>query len=402
MTPFRRRVLLAVVAAAAIAAGGTYFVQRSHGGSNVDRTFEPGVLERRLFVGVDDGKIHVYDIDEGHRHLGRIRVRGAEKFKGIAASVPHRALYVTSRETDQLVCLDLITHEERWRRNYGDYLDSLAVTADGETLYVPARDGVPWRWYVLDARSGDVKTTIEIDPTAKDPRYKRKYAKERGEPPWTSSRGPHNTVCGPTGERMYLEAMQSPYVYIADVATHSIVGQIGPFSAGVRPFAVFADESRIVASVDGLLGFEIGAVRAEDGSFGGPMIESLKARPGQDRRREVGKLDELPHNTPTHGVAIRPNQREVWVVDGAHGFLHVFDATVDPPKQIASVALFDDQEDRPDPGWISFSLDGSYAYSGTGHVVDADAKRVVTRVEDSERVIEIDFRDGLPIAAAQR
>lgn len=402
MTVTRRRLVTILAAAAALAAGGTYVGLESRTGSDVDTSFVPGALERRLFVAQDKGKIHVYDIDDEHRHLGRIKVRGAKKFKGIAASVPHRALYLTCRETDLLVCLDLVTHEERWRRRYGDYLDSLAVSKDGRTLYIPARDGVPWRWYVADAETGEVRTTIEIDPPPKDPRYKRKAAKARGEPPWTASRGPHNTVVGPTGERVYLEAMQSPYVYVADTTTNTVVGRIGPFSAGVRPFAVFADESRIVACVDGLLGFEIGAVRAEGGSLGGPMIESVKARPGRERRKEIGKLDDLPHNTPSHGVAIRPDQKEIWVVDGAHGFLHVFDATVDPPAPVASVALFEKEKERPDPGWINFSLDGAFAYSGTGHVVDTARKKVVARVEESERMIEIDFRDGVPIAAGTR
>jgi DNA-binding beta-propeller fold protein YncE len=398
----RRTTFFLIVALATLVAGGAVVSRQLRPGSNVERRFEPGALERRLFVGGSHGKIHVYDIDEDHRHLGRIKVRGADKFKGIAASVKHQALYVTSHETDHLLCIDVATHEERWRRRYGDYLDSLAVTADGDTLYVPARDGVPWRWYVVDAANGDVRTTVEIDPPPKDPRYKRKSAKERNEPPWTTSRGPHNTVRGAGGTRMYLEAMQSPYVYVADTTTHAIVGRIGPFSAGVRPLAVFADERRVAVSVDGLLGFEIGAVYAPDGSIGGPMLHNVRARPGPERRNEVGKLDDLPHNTPSHGVAIHPNQTEIWAVDGAYGFLHVFDATVDPPVAKTSIALFEKAKERPDPGWITFSLDGAYAYSGTGHVVDTATKRVIDRVEESERIIELDFRDGVLVAASQR
>ena len=35
-----------------------------------------------------------------------------------------------------------------------------------------------------------------------------------------------------------------------------------------------------------------------------------------------------------------------------------------PPKQVASIEL------RDQPGWITFSLDGRYAYPSTGEVID--------------------------------
>ena len=46
--------------------------------------------------------------------------------------------------------------------------------------------------------------------------------------------------------------------------------------------------------------------------------------------------------------------------------VHVFDATVMPPKQVASIKV------RDEPGWVTFSLDGRYAYPSTGEVIDVE------------------------------
>jgi len=48
------------------------------------------------------------------------------------------------------------------------------------------------------------------------------------------------------------------------------------------------------------------------------------------------------HGCPSHGIALTPDEKELWVVDGA-------DATAMPPRYAASIKL------RDFPGWISFS-----------------------------------------------
>jgi hypothetical protein len=78
--------------------------------------------------------------------------------------------------------------------------------------------------------------------------------------------------------------------------------------------------------------------------------------------------------------------------------MHVFDAAVMPPKQIASIAL------RDQPGWVTFSMDGRYAYPSTGEVIDTKTKKIVVALEDeagrmvqSEKVVEVVFSDGKPV-----
>jgi hypothetical protein len=78
--------------------------------------------------------------------------------------------------------------------------------------------------------------------------------------------------------------------------------------------------------------------------------------------------------------------------------MHIFDATVMPPRQVASVPLKDQ------PGWITFSIEGQFAYPSTGDIVDVKSWRIVGELKDeagkpvqSEKLLEIDFRENQPI-----
>jgi len=104
------------------------------------------------------------------------------------------------------------------------------------------------------------------------------------------------------------------------------------------------------------------------------------------------------HGCPSHGIALSPDERELWLADGANSRLHIFDATVNPPKQLMSIAV------RDQPGWITFSLDGRYAYPSTGEVFDAKTKQILTILQDetggtvqTEKVVEVVFKDGKPV-----
>jgi DNA-binding beta-propeller fold protein YncE len=214
--------------------------------------------------------------------------------------------------------------------------------------------------------------------------------------------GPHNTWMSPDGKRAYLAVLTMPYVFVADTATNEVIGKVGPFGKGIRPFAVTDDETRVYASVDGLLGFEIGAVR-DGGHWGGGLLQRVEARTPAARVLEVGPAPaRKPHSTPSHGINIRPDQKEVWMVDGVYGYVHAYDVTGPAPRLLASIPLFADPRERPHPGWISFGIDGRYAYPDGGAVIDTATKAVVARIPTSEKLIEIDFEGGSPMRAGHR
>ena len=74
-----------------------------------------------------------------------------------------------------------------------------------------------------------------------------------------------------------------------------------------------------------------------------------------------------------------------------------------PPRQKDSIKL------RDDPGWITFSIDGKYAWPSSGEVIVVATHKILTTLEDeagrhvsSEKLMEIDFSGGEPIRAGDQ
>ena len=216
-------------------------------------------------------------------------------------------------------------------------------------------------WYVVHATSGEIITTIS-------PRS-----------------GAHNTVVGLSGTRAYLAGLRSPILTVADARTHKKVAGIGPFTRPIRPFTVNGSETLCFVTINDLLGFEIGDLRT------GKRLHRVEV---QGFKR--GKVKR--HGCPSHGVGLSPDEKELWVTDGTNSHMHVFDATVMPPKQVASIAV------RDQPGWVTFTIKGDYVYPSTGDVIDPVTRKIVARLADeegrmvqSEKMLEIDFVGKQPV-----
>lgn len=339
--------------------------------------------ERRLYV-TDKSGISVYDIDHGHALLHKIAVPDSGNYKGMAASVPLGLLYLTSATRDELIAIDLKTEAVVWRKHLGSYADSPAITPDGLKLWVPYRDEIDWK--VIDARDGSVLAKVDTE-AGKD------YDTNKIE-----AHGPHNTWINDNGKRAYLELLTVPYVYIADTKTNQILGKIGPFSKGLRPIAATESDRYLFANVDGLLGFEVAEAKP-----GGRMLYRVEAHTPKERLAQIPNAPlRKPHLTESHGVNVRPDQKEVWCVDGVYGYVYAYDITAMPPTLKASIPIFRDPAETPHPGWISFSIDGRYAYPDGGVVIDTATKKVAARIPTSEKLLEIDFLNGKPVKAGHR
>jgi DNA-binding beta-propeller fold protein YncE len=179
---------------------------------------------------------------------------------------------------------------------------------------------------------------------------------------------------------VYMAGLASPHLAIADARTHTLVGTVGPFSRSIRPFTVNGAQTIAYVNVNELLGFEVGDIRS------GKMLHRVEVQ-----GYKQGPVDR--HGCPSHGVGLTPDERELWVCDGHNRALHIFDNTVMPPRQMATVMV------RDQPGWISFSLDGRYAYSSTGEIFDVKSRLLVATLEDeagrqtgSEKQLDVVFR----------
>ena len=340
-------------------------------------TPKPQNEQRRLYVAVPGIRndlqyggvgILVFDIDAGYKFIKRIPTwtyapgEAAENVKGIAANAKTGKLYVSTIQ--RVACFDLLTEKKVWEKAYEGGADRLAISPDGKILYIPSLEGPHWN--VVDAATGAVIAKITPNSHA------------------------HNTIYGPDGSRVYLAGLGSPLLSVADTKTHTVVKQIGPFSNVIRPFTINGSQTLCFVNVNDLLGFELGDLKTGKMLY---RVEVTGYQKGPTKR----------HGCPSHGIALTPDEKELWVSDAFNSSIHVFDATVMPPKQKTTIKL------RDQPGWITFSIDGTRAYPSTGDVIDANTKRILATLQDetgkqvqSEKLLEVDFAAGNPLRAGDQ
>ena len=325
----------------------------------------PGV---RNYVEYGGAGILVYDVAKGHTFVKRIPTldvpagQDPENVKGVALSVETGLLYVTTPR--RMYAVDIKTERIVWNREYEGGCDRMALAPDGKVLYVPSFEGP--HWHVVDGKTGDVIARLE------------------------PKSGAHNTIYGLDGKEVYLAGLASPILHVADAKTHTISKKVGPFTNMIRPFTVNGSQTLCFVNVNGLLGFEVGDLRS------GKMLH----------RVEVKGFDQGPvkrHSCPSHGIGLTPDESELWLTDSANSRLHIFDATAMPPRQLTSLKV------RDQPGWITFSLDGRYAYPSTGEIIDVKTRKTVATLSDelgravqSEKVVEAIFEGGRLVRAGDQ
>jgi DNA-binding beta-propeller fold protein YncE len=325
----------------------------------------PGIRNYLEYGGIG---ILVFDADDGYKFVRRIPTwtvpegKKAENVKGIAASAKTGTVYVTS--LDSMIAIDAVTGKTLWSKTYSGGCDRMAISPDGRVLYVPELEGPAW--HVVNAATGDVITTIETNS------------------------GSHNTIWSVDGRNVYLAGLKSPLISIADSKTNKVVKTVGPFENVIRPFTVNGRGSLVFVNENGLLGFEIGDLRTGRKLY---HVEVQGYQKGPVKR----------HGCPSHGIALTPDERELWLADCANDAIHVFDSTVMPPKQMTTIKA------RDCVGWVSFSMDGKVAYSSTGEIIDVATKKVIASLRDenghdvqSEKVLDLRIEDGKVVQAGNQ
>ena len=316
----------------------------------------PGI---RDYLGYGGHGLLVFDIDNNHKFVKRIVTKGFHEdgkpsnVKGIAVSRQLNSIYISSLETLQRI--DLGTEEIVWEIPFEGGCDRMSISPDGMTMYLPSLEKDFWN--VVDCVTGNIITKIKIHSRA------------------------HNTIYGLSGNKAYMADIGSPLLYVADTKTHTVVQKIGPFGAGIRPFTINSDESLVFVNVNDLLGFEVGNLKTGEKVA---RIQVLGWDKGPVRR----------HGNPSHGIGLTPDEKELWVSDGYNMRMHLFSGKA-PYQQLTSIPLSDM------PGWITFSMDGEYAYPSSGEVIHAKTRKVLYSLQDenyntvsSEKMIELFMEDG--------
>lgn len=324
----------------------------------------PGI---RDYLGYGGHGILVFDIKNNHRFVKRIHTQGyhpdktPSNVKGIAVSLPLNSIFISTLESLQRI--DLTTDKIIWEKQFEGGCDRMSISPDGTTMYLPSLENEFWN--VIDCKDGNIIRQIHVNKRA------------------------HNTIYSRSGNAVYLDDIASPWLYVADASNHRLSGKIGPFSNFVRPFTINGRETTVYVTCDSLLGFETADIRT------GKKMASIKVE-GWDR----GPVRR--HGNPSHGIALTPDEKEIWLCDGHNMRLHVF-KNEPPYQQLTTIPLQDM------PGWITFSLDGKYAYPSSGEVIDVKTRKVLLKLTDefnnsvaSEKMLEIQFDGNRPVKAADQ
>ncbi|MBA3842722.1 MAG: hypothetical protein H0X39_08895 [Actinobacteria bacterium] len=332
-----------------------------------------------------DRRIDVYDIDHSHRLVARWVVPAAHALRGVAASPRTHRLYLSvggnggTRGDGSVIAYDLITNHIVWERAFPTGTDGLAVTPDGTTLFVPVGEHTTdTTWWIVSAAHGRVTGAIHAGP------------------------GPHNTIVAPDGRHVYLGPRNSRFLFVASTSGAHALRRIGPLLPGVRPFTIDGRQRFAYTTATGFLGFQVSSIAT------GRLLFTVRA-PGARRGRPLG--------TPSHGISLTPDSREVDVIDVPNGAVHAYDVSrvpAEPPRLLATIRLAHPLIGSESPcggdcgraGWLQASLDGRYLYVGdSGDVLDVRRRRVTAflpALHNSRYLLELDWRGRTPIRTSTR
>ncbi|MFO1246763.1 MAG: hypothetical protein U1E93_00745 [Alphaproteobacteria bacterium] len=342
-------------------------------GESDGRRYGPGrgftLGAKELIYAAVPGSIVVLDAKHDYTFVKRITFEEKpaplplESIAGMAASPATNMVYVSTR--GHLYAINLLTEKVVWANAYepGTCCERGQVTPDGLTLEVGSDLKNFHR--VIDARTGEVKGII----------------------PTPQSMFNHNMNMSPDGKTVF-DAPNGNTMTIADMATMKPTGTI-TFSDHIRVFVINHDATRVYANLNNLLGFEIADVKTRK------VIKRIEAPAEMWKAKWADpNLHFYGHGAPMHGIAMTPDESEIWIPDAINNQVLVYDNTGEWPVLDMKKAI---KYEAPN-GWITMGLDGKLAYMASGDVVDVKTHKIVGQLRDeygrhmdSEKVLDLEF-----------
>lgn len=324
-----------------------------------------GQSGRFLYASTPDGAqtegrsgngILVFDIDNGHKLVKRIDIPiFKEGIRGFTGNLKTHSVYYSTTNR-RVGAYDLETEKIVWEKTYPSGADRSSITMDGKKLYVPTGwwySGADSGFLIVNAENGDLIRRINVGPQA------------------------HNSIASLDGRYVYLgtETMLTQF----DTKTDRIVKQIKDVGErGIFPYTVDSRNEYAYVCLGNHIGFDMVDLKS------GKAVHRVFVNPD----------NKIEHRT--HGAALTPDEKELWISDQRGQKLFYFDATQMPPKQMGSVSL-----SIAGHGWVTFSLDGKYAYSHAPDIYDAKTKKKIGTFKDengnpiaSSKFVEVHLRNG--------
>jgi DNA-binding beta-propeller fold protein YncE len=328
----------------------------------------PGSIERpAMQSGVG---IVVLDANDNYRFIKRIPTWdyagaiSAEQISGVAASPVTNMIYLAAR--GRLGAFDLATDKLVWSSvEDGHCCERPQVTPDGKTIVVGADPAWYSYWLKVDAKTG-------------------KYLGKMDAP---MSRGVHNLNLSADGKTAFMSP-NGKTMTISDVQSMQALRTI-TVPDNIRVFVLNKDSTKIFMNQNNFMGYLV--VDAKTGHIDKTVeVTSVDWK----SKWNVTPRPRIPHGCPSHGIALNPEETEVWLSDGIFNKIHIFSNTADP-KEIDTI-------DTPGGSyWLTLGIDGKLMYSSSGDVIDVKTHKIVGALKDeygrplqSEKMLDITLIDG--------
>lgn len=333
-----------------------------------------------------DGAMYVYDMDNNFALVKQVSLP-TTNVRGVSVSAATSMLYVSyngdggGHGNGSLLKYNLLTDQVVWSQNYNFGIDSMDITPDGKTIYMPdgeaAYDGY---WHILDAGTGAVTGSIFIGQGG----------------------AAHNTLVSLDGKYVYLAALNYNYLVQVDTSTNQITKLIGPTVSGVRPFTFTSDQHYAFTTDSGFIGFDVSDITT------GKVLYTV-APPGFTAPAGL--------NAPSHGITLSPDEKMVYFIDSYYQYVHVYDVSGLPttaPTHVTDIKLVQPLSGTVSPcgydcnreGWINISRDGRFLFVGdSGDVISTATNKQVAELpslNNSRKNLEVDWANGSILLATPR
>lgn len=300
---------------------------------------KPSPEKLRLYVGNSRGDdVSIIDLNS-LKVIGDIKV--GDRIHGVTVQPDGKRLFVTVESDHTLRIIDTATRQITGSVKVSGRPNQVAVTADGKYVAVPIRDG----------------DKVDIVDVAKQAVVKSLPIKE-----------PHNALNTGSNRYIFVSSMASHEINVIDLDRMDYSAVI-PAGGRPRPYAVSGDGKTMFVAVADLHGFVIVDV---------PQKKVLERVEMPAEHPTPRTLQFETADTRTHGLALTPDGKELWVTSLLDDCVYIYD--VKTKKIVGKVPT------GGGPNWLAFTPDGSYVCvsntdSDDVSVIDVKGRQEVTRIK---------------------
>jgi YVTN family beta-propeller protein len=268
-------------------------------------------------------------------------IKAGERVHGVCVQADGKRLFATVETDHTLRIIDTASQRTIATVKVSGRPNQCAATPDGKYVVVPIRDG----------------DSVDIVDVKQEKIVKNLPIKE-----------PHNALNTGSNRYIYVSSMAGNEVDLIDLEKMDYAAHI-PVGGRPRPYVVSPDGNTMYVALANLHGFAIVDIPGEKAA------ERVEIPP------EHATLRKLEYETPdtlTHGLALTPDGRELWVSSLLDDAMYIYDVKAKKVTGRVSTGM--------GPNWIVFTPDGKYAcISNTDtddvSVIDVKSRREVTRVK---------------------